>query len=500
MANLIGQVQGGKSKVESQNGAVTAAPIQNAKITAHNYDFDVVVLGGGPGGEPAAIRASQLGLKVACIERDRVGGICTNWGCIPTKALLKNAEIYQDFLDAPKEWGITYDNLKVDFGAIIKRSRGVTDKNVRGIEFLFKKNKIELINGNGVLTSANTIEVTAKDGTKRTVSAARIIIATGARARLLPNLKADGKRILTATEAMIMDHVPASMTIVGSGAIGIEFAYFYHTFGTKITIIEMMPNILPVEDTEVSAELEKIYKKKGMTIYTNTKVSNVSVGDNGTTVEIETQDGKKEKIDAECTLIAIGVQGNTENIGLEKLGIKMTKGFIDVDEFMQSSVKGVYAVGDVAGPPWLAHVATAEGLVAAEHIAHGEAHAVDYDNIPGCTYCQPQVASVGLTERAAKEKGMQVKIGKFPFTAIGKARAISHTEGFVKLIFDARYGELLGAHIIGAEATEMLEELTIARSHGATMESILKTVHPHPTLSEAVMEAASVAMGEAIHI
>jgi dihydrolipoamide dehydrogenase len=290
------------------------------------------------------------------------------------------------------------------------------------------------------------------------------------------------------------------MTIVGSGAIGIEFAYFYHTFGTKVTVIEMMPNILPVEDTEVSAELEKMYKKKGMAIYTNTKVSNVSVGDNGTSVEIETADGKKEKIEAECTLIAIGVLGNTENIGLEQLGIKMTKGFIDVDEYMRSSAPSIYAVGDVAGPPWLAHVATAEGIVAAEHIAQGHAHAVDYDNIPGCTYCQPQVASVGQTERALKEKGVAYKVGKFPFTALGKARAIGRTEGFVKLLFDEKYGELLGAHIIGPEATEILEELTIARSHGATVESILKTVHPHPTLSEAVMEATSVAAGEAIHL
>ncbi|MBS1902677.1 MAG: dihydrolipoyl dehydrogenase [Bacteroidetes bacterium] len=466
----------------------------------HSFDFDLIVLGGGPGGEPAAIRASQLGLRVATVERDRLGGVCTNWGCIPTKALLKNAEIYSEFKEAPKDWGITYDNLKVDFGAIIKRSRGVVDKNVRGIEYLFKKNKIELINGTGTLASANSVEVTLKDGTKKTISAARIIVATGARARVLPGLKADGKRILTASEAMNMDHIPASMTIVGSGAIGIEFAYFYHTFGTKITIIEMLPNILPVEDTEVSAELEKMYKKAGMTIYTNTKVSNVAVGKDGTTVEIETADGKKEKIDAECTLIAIGVQGNTENIGLEKLGVKMTKGFIDVDEYMRSSIPSIYAVGDVAGPPWLAHVASAEGLVAAEHIALGHAHTVDYDNIPGCTYCQPQVASVGKTERALKEAGVAYKVGKFPFSALGKARAIGRTEGFVKLIFDEKYGELLGAHIIGPEATELLEELAIARSHGATAESILKTIHPHPTLSEAVMEASSVAMGEAIHL
>ena len=468
--------------------------------TKHSYDYDVIVLGGGPGGYPAAIRSAQLGLKVAVIERERLGGICTNWGCIPTKALLRNAEILETIKAAPKEWGITYDNLNVDFTKVISRSRGVSDRNVKGIEYLVKKNKIDLIGGNGVLLGKNSIEVTDKDGKKRTVSGNKIVIATGARARMLPGLKPDGKRILSATEAMIMDHIPESMTIVGSGAIGIEFAYFYHTFGTKITIIEMMPTILPVEDQEVSAELEKLYKKKGMTIYTSTKVLSVTVGENGTVVEIENTDGKKEKIEAECTLLAIGVVGNTENIGIEKIGLKMTKGFIDVDEYMQTSLPGVYAVGDVAGPPWLAHVATAEGIVAAEHLAGGHATPVDYDNIPGCTYCQPQVASVGLTENAVKEKGIEYKIGKFPFSALGKARAIGHTDGFVKLIFDKKYGELLGAHIIGSEATEMLEELVIARSHGATAESILKTIHPHPTLGEAVMEATSVALDEAIHL
>jgi dihydrolipoamide dehydrogenase len=496
MSNLLTKTQTPANTPVATTG--NAAPAKFNK--SHNFDFDVIVLGGGPGGYPAAIRSAQLGLRVAVIERERVGGICTNWGCIPTKALLRNAEIYETFKAAPKEWGISYDNLKVDFGAIIKRSRGVSDKNVKGIEFLLKKYKVELIAGNGVLTSKNAIEVTSSDGKKRTISASRIVIATGARARLLPNVKPDANRILTATEAMIMDHIPESMTIVGSGAIGIEFAYFYHTFGTKITIIEMMPNIVPVEDTEVSAELEKLYKRKGMSIYTNTKVLGVTTGKNGTTVEVETADGKKEKIDAECTLIAIGVQGNTENIGIDKLGLKMTKGFIDVDDNMQSSVQGIYAVGDVAGPPWLAHVATAEGIVAAEHIAEGHALPVDYDNIPGCTYCQPQIASVGLTERAIKDKGIEYKVGKFPFMALGKARAIGHTDGFVKLLFDKKYGELLGAHIIGSEATEMLEELVIARSHGATAESILKTIHPHPTLTEAILEASSVAQGEAIHL
>lgn len=466
----------------------------------HNFEYDVLVLGGGPGGYPAAIRSAQLGLKVACIERERLGGICTNWGCIPTKALLRNAEIFETFKEAPKEWGITYDNLKVDFSKVISRSRGVSDRNVKGIEYLVKKNKIDLIKGNGVFVGKNSIEVTDSDGKKRTVTANKIVIATGARARMLPGITPDGKRILSASEAMVMDHVPESMIVVGSGAIGIEFAYFYHTFGTKITVVEMMQNILPVEDTEVSVELEKIYKKKGMSLYTSTKVLSVTPGKTSTVVEVETSDGKKEKLEAECALIAIGVQGNTENIGLEKLGLKMTKGFVDVDDFMQSSVSGIYAVGDVAGPPWLAHVATSEGIVAAEHLAGGHAVPVDYDNIPGCTYCQPQVASVGLTERAIKEKGIEYKVGKFPFSALGKARAISHTDGFVKLIYEAKYGELLGAHIIGSEATEMLEELVIARSHGATAESILKTVHPHPTLGEAVMEATSVALGEAIHL
>lgn len=474
--------------------------IGGATAQKHNFEYDVIVLGGGPGGYPAAIRSSQLNLKVACIERERLGGICTNWGCIPTKALLRNAEILETFKAAPKEWGITYDNLNVDFPKVISRSRGVSDRNVKGIEYLVKKNKIDLIKGNGVFTAKNSIEVTDSEGNKRTVTANKIVIATGARARMLPGLKPDGKRILSATEAMIMDHVPESMIIVGSGAIGIEFAYFYHTFGTKITVVEMMPNILPVEDTEVSVELEKIYKKKGMSLYTSTKVLSVTPGKTSTVVEVETADGKKEKLEAECALIAIGVQGNTENIGLEKLGLKMTKGFVDVDDFMQTSVSGIYAVGDVAGPPWLAHVATSEGIVAAEHLGGGHSTPVDYDNIPGCTYCQPQVASVGLTERAVKEKGIEYKIGKFPFSALGKARAISHTDGFVKLIYDAKYGELLGAHIIGSEATEMLEELVIARSHGATAESILKTMHPHPTLGEAVMEATSVALGEAIHL
>ena len=466
-----------------------------------SYEYDVLVLGGGPGGYPAAIRSAQLGLKTACIERDKLGGICLNWGCIPTKALLKNAEIYHTMQIAPQEWGISYDNLRVDFGAVIKRSRDVSDRVVKGVEFLFRKNKVDHIKGFGTLTGKNSVEVTAADGTKRTVTAKNIIVATGARARQLPNLKPDGKQVLSSTEAMIMDHIPESMTIIGAGAIGMEFAYFYKTFGTKITVVEMMPNLLPIEDTEVSAEIEKLYKKQGYQIFTKHKVNGVKIEKKTTKVEIEPiEGGAKQTLEAECVLVAIGVQGNTENIGLEKLGMKMTKGFIDVDENMRSSVEGIYAVGDVAGAPWLAHVATHEGILAAEYIAGHHPLPIDYDNIPGCTYCQPQVASVGMTERAAKEAGIEYKIGKFPFTALGKARAAGETDGFVKLVIGSKYDEILGAHIIGNEATEMLEEIVVARAHGATGMSLLKTVHPHPTFSEAVMEAASVAEGEAIHL
>jgi dihydrolipoamide dehydrogenase len=466
-----------------------------------SYDYDVLVLGGGPGGYPAAIRSAQLGMKVACVERDRLGGICLNWGCIPTKALLKNAEIYHTMQIAPEEWGIAYDNLRVDFSRVIKRSRDVSDRVVKGIDFLFRKNKVDHVKGFGALTGKNSVEVTDATGAKRTITAKNIVIATGARARQLPNLKPDGKQVLSSTEAMIMDHIPESMTIVGAGAIGMEFAYFYKTFGTKVSIVEMMPNLLPVEDTEVSAEIEKLYKRQGYQIFTRHKVNGVKLGKNSTLVEIEAIDGGvKQVLEAECVLVAIGVQANTENIGLEKLGIKMTKGFIDVDENMRTPIEGIYAVGDVAGPPWLAHVATHEGIIAAEHLAGQHPHTLDYDNIPGCTYCQPQVASTGMTERAAKEAGIPYKVGKFPFTALGKARAMGETDGFVKLVIGTKYDEILGAHIIGNEAAEMIEEIVVGRAHGATGMSITKTIHPHPTWSEAVMEAASVAEGEPIHL
>lgn len=500
MANLINQA---RPAAPAAPAIPTATPSNGAPKHGpggHNFDYDVLVLGGGPGGYPAAIRSAQLGMKVGCIERDNLGGVCLNWGCIPTKALLKNAEIYHNFKVAPKEWGITYDNLQVDFSKVIGRSRDVSSKVVKGIEFLFRKNKVEHIRGNGVLTGKNAIEVTDKDGNKKTITAKSIIIATGGRARQLPGLKPDGKQILSSTEAMIMDHIPESMIVIGAGAIGVEFAYFYNVFGTKITVIEAMQNILPVEDTEVSVALEKNFKKNGMTLLTKTKVAATRIEGGRAFVDIEPVDGgEKKTIDAECILVAIGVQANTENIGLEQLGITTDRSFINVDEYMRTNVEGIYAVGDVAGPPLLAHVATHEGIVCAEFIAEGHATPVDYDNIPGCTYCHPQVASVGMTERAVKEKGIEYKVGNFPFTALGKAKAIGETEGFVKLIFDKKYGELLGAHLIGAEATELLEELVIARAHGATSMSILKTMHPHPTLSEAIMEAAAMAEGEAIH-
>ncbi len=462
-------------------------------------NFDVVILGGGPGGYVAAIRAAQLGLKTAVIERDKIGGVCVNIGCIPTKALLKNAEIYEIFKHAD-EWGYSLDNLKVDFKQIIKRSRDVADANSKGGDFLMKKNKIEVLRGTGKFLDKSTLSVTDAAGKEICQTKAKhIIVATGARARLLPNLKADGKRILTSTEAMMVQEVPKSIIIIGAGAIGIEFAYFFNAFGSKVTVVEMLPAILPVEDEEVSQALSKIFIKKGMDILTDTKVDKVDAGTNGVTISVAGKDGKKD-IKADQCLVAIGVQGNTEDIGLEKIGVTLEKGWIKVDEYYRTNVPGVYAVGDIIGAPWLAHVAEHEGIVCVEKIAGKETHPVDYNSIPGCTYCQPQVASIGLTEKTAKEKGYQIKVGKFPFTASGKARAIQERDGFVKVIFDAKYGELLGAHILGSEATEMIAEFGMAKSLEATYKEIGHLIHAHPTLSESMMEAALAAYGEAIHI
>jgi len=464
---------------------------------AEQRQYDLVVVGGGPGGYVAAIRAAQLGLKTGVIERDKLGGICLNWGCIPTKALLKNAEIMNHFKHA-EDWGITYKDLKVDFPKIVERSRKVANINSKGVEYLFKKNKIEHIPGFGKLLGKGKIEVSKDGKATETIQAKNIIVATGARPRTLPNVKIDGKQVISSTEAMILPQIPKAMVVIGAGAIGVEFAYFYNSFGTKVTIVEMMPNILPVEDKELSKLLESSFRKQGIEILTEAKVESVGTGKE-VNVVVSGKDGKKE-IKADVALMAIGVQGNVENMGLETVGVKVEKSWIQVDDFGRTNVEGIYAIGDVAGAPWLAHVASREGIICAETIAGQKPQPIDYDNIPGCTYCQPQVASIGLTEEKAIAAGYQLKVGRFPFSASGKARAIGETEGLVKLIFDAKYGELLGAHILGAEATEMIAELGVAKALETTKNGIANTIHAHPTLSEAIMEAADNAYGHSINI
>ncbi len=459
--------------------------------------FDLLVVGGGPGGYTAAIRAAQLGMKAAVIERDALGGVCLNWGCIPTKALLKNAKLYSDFKHAA-DFGISYKDLSFDWPKIIARSRKVATINSKGVEYLFKKNKIEHISGFGKLLGKGMVEV-SKDGKPvETVSAKHIIVATGARARTLPNITIDRKQVITAAEAMVLPKLPASMVIIGAGAIGVEFAYFYNAFGTKVTMVEMMPNILPVEDKELSRLLESNFKKSGIDILTESKVESVGTGKD-VKVVVVTKDGKKE-LKADIALVAIGVQGNVENMGLEQAGVKVDRSWIQADDFSKTSAEGIYAIGDVAGPPWLAHVAAKEGIVCVEKIAGKNPQPIDYENIPGCTYCQPQVASVGMTEEQAIAAGKELKIGRFPFSASGKARAIGETDGLVKLIFDAKYGELLGAHILGSESTEMIAELCVAKTLETTVDGIAGTIHAHPTLSEAIMEAAENAYGHAISI
>ncbi len=464
------------------------------------HTFDTVIIGGGPGGYIAAIRAAQLKQSVACIERDRLGGICLNWGCIPTKALLKSAEQAR-FLSHAADYGFTVGDVKVDLAKVIKRSRDVADKMSKGVEFLFKKNKVTRIAGTGTITAPGVVEVRDADGKLTdTVRAKAVIIATGARPRMIPGIEVDGKRIITSREAMVQEKIPASIVVIGAGAIGVEFAYFFKCFGANVTIVEMMPDLLPIEDTDISKELARNFRKLGIETITEAKVKSAKTVGKGVEVIVELKSGETKTLKADLALNAVGVQGNVENLGLEKLAITLEKGYIKVDKFMQTNVKGIYAIGDVNGPPWLAHVASAEGVVAAEHIAGHPTPGMDYTNIPGCTYCQPQVASVGLTERKAKELGHELKIGKFPFTASGKANGTGETAGFVKLIFDKKYGELLGAHIIGSEATEMIAELGLARTLEADAQSIFRTIHAHPTLSEAVMEAAADAEGEALNI
>ncbi len=460
--------------------------------------FDLIVIGSGPGGYVAAIRASQLGMKVAVVERSELGGICLNWGCIPTKALLKSAQVY-DYIKHAADYGITVSDAKMNFTEMIARSRNVAGGMSKGIQFLFKKNKIEQIAGFGKLKKGNLVEVTSADGKKADYSAKHIILATGGRARELPNLKIDGQKVIEYRKAMVLEKKPESMVIVGSGAIGVEFAYVYNSVGTKVTIVEFLPNIVPNEDEEVSKQLEKSYRKAGIDIMTNSSVDSVDTSGKSCKVKVKTPTGE-QVIECEIVLSAVGVSTNLEGIGLEETGVKVEQGRVVVDDFYQTNVPGVYAIGDIVKGPALAHVASAEGIICVEKIAGHHPQPLNYNNIPGCTYCQPEIASVGYTEKAAKAAGYEIKVGKFPFSASGKASAAGAKDGFVKVIFDAKYGEWLGAHMIGANVTEMIAEVVVARNLETTGVEIIKSVHPHPTMSEAIMEAAAAAYGEVIHI
>ncbi len=460
--------------------------------------YDVIVLGSGPGGYPAAIRASQLGKKVAIVEKESLGGICLNWGCIPTKALLKSAQVYE-YAKHAADYGINLQNPSADFGGVVKRSRGVADKMSKGVTFLMKKNKIDVIMGTGKLIAPGKLEITAADGSKKVEEAKNIIIATGGRARQLPSMPIDGKKIIGYREAMVLPTQPKSMIVCGSGAIGSEFAYFYNSLGTKVTIVEFMPKVVPVEDDDISKELEKQFKKQGIEIMTSSEVTSVDTSGAGVKAKVKTPTGEVT-LEADILLSAVGVVANIENIGLEALGIKTDKGKIIVNAHQQTNIPGIYAIGDCTPGQALAHVASREGINAAEHLAGHHPDAIDYNNIPGCTYCTPEIASVGYTEKAAKDAGYEVKVGKFPFVASGKASAAGATEGFVKVVFDAKYGEFLGCHMIGMNVTEMIAEVVTARKLETTAHEILTAVHPHPTMSEAVKEATAVAYGEATDI
>ena len=460
--------------------------------------FDLIVLGSGPGGYVAAIRASQLGLKTAIVEAEELGGICLNWGCIPTKALLKSAQVYE-YINHASDYGITVKDATADFGSMVKRSRGVADGMSKGVQFLMKKNKIEIISGWGKIQPGKKVEVADKDGKKTVYAGDHILIATGARARELPTLKIDNDKVIGYRKAMTLENQPKSMVVVGSGAIGVEFAYFYNAIGTKVTIVEFMDRIVPVEDEEVSKALEKIYKKSGITIMTSSEVTKVDTKGAGCKVTVKTAKGE-EVLECDVVLSAAGVVSNLENIGLEEVGILVDKGKIQVNEYYQTNMPGYYAIGDVVPGPALAHVASAEGIICVEKIAGHHPEALDYGNIPGCTYCSPEIASVGMTEAKAKAAGHELRIGKFPFSASGKASASGAKEGFVKLVFDKKYGELLGAHLIGANVTEMIAEIVAIRKLETTGHELIKTVHPHPTMSEAIMEAAAAAYDEVIHL
>jgi len=461
-------------------------------------EFDLIVVGGGPGGYVAAIRAAQLGMNVGVIEQDKLGGLCLNWGCIPSKALLRSAEVYH-LLHRAKEFGLKAEQIGFEWTPIIQRSRRIAEQISKGVAFLFRKNKIEHIDGRARFRKDKTLEA-AKDGKAvGEYRAKHIVIATGGKHRSIPGVELDRKKIITSTEAMILDPMPKSLVVIGGGPIGVEFAYFYNAFGCKVTILEMMPQILPLEDDEVVKSLTANFKKSGIGIETDAKVESMKTSATGVTVAVATKAGKKE-ISGEVALMAIGFSGNTENMGLEEAGVAVDRSFIKYDQFYRTNVAGIYAVGDVIGAPLLAHVASAEGICCVEAIVGKHPAPVRYDAIPGCTYCQPQVASVGLTEAKAKEKGHDIAVGRFPFKPLGKSIAVGETEGFVKLIFDKKYGELLGAHILGNEATDLIAELVLAKTAEATAHDLIKTVHAHPTLTEAVMEAAANAYGEAIHI
>ena len=463
--------------------------------------YDLIIIGTGPGGYVAAIRASQLGMNVAVVERENLGGICLNWGCIPTKALLKSAQVFE-YVQHASDYGIQLNEAKADFPAMIKRSRGVADGMSKGIQFLLKKNKITVLTGDGSLVSANTVSVTDVGGKATNYEAKNIILATGGRAKALPNVPIDGEKVIEYRKAMTLPTQPKRLVVIGGGAIGVEFAYFYHTIGTEVTLVEFLEQgMLPREDAEISKEISKIYSKKGIKVLGNTSVE--SVDTKGKEVLVKVKDrktGNFSEIACDIVLSAAGVTPNIENIGLEKVGIILEKDLVKVDEFYRTNIPGVYAIGDITGGPALAHVASAEGITCVEKMAGHHPEPIDYQNIPSCTYCVPEVASVGMTEEAAKEAGYKLKIGKFPFSASGKASAAGDKSGFVKLIFDEKYGELLGAHLIGQNVTEMVAELVSIRKLETTGHEIIKTIHPHPTMSEAIMEAAAAAYGEVIHL
>ncbi|WNJ18994.1 dihydrolipoyl dehydrogenase [Pontibacter sp. G13] len=460
--------------------------------------YDLIVIGSGPGGYVAAIRGAQLGMKTAVVERENIGGICLNWGCIPTKALLKSAEV-MDYLHHVEDYGLKAKSISHDFTQVITRSRGVADKMSKGVNFLLRKNKVDVLEGTGKLSPGKTVVVTDKDGKSTSYTANHIIVATGARSRSLPSMPIDNEKIIGYRKAMTLEKLPKSMIVVGSGAIGMEFAYFYHTMGTEVTVVEFMDNILPREDKDVSTQMARIYKKKGMKIMTKSEVTSVDTSGKGVKATVKTAKGE-EVLEAEILLSAVGVSPNTENIGLGNVGVKTDRGLIPVDDFYRTNVEGIYAIGDIVPGPALAHVASHEAIVCVEKIAGMDAHPIDYNNIPSCTYCSPEVASVGYTEAAAKEAGYELKVGKFPFSASGKATAAGKTDGFVKVIFDAKYGEFLGAHMIGAGVTDMIAEVVVARDLETTGHEIIQAVHPHPTMSEAVMEAAAEAYGECVHL